>query len=127
MEEYHFLDKKHEPKKKEEIMVDENIIVDIPKCWNCGHDETVSQKAWKFANPEDKDPPFTSANKAIVPLTASSTAVMMSLPSVPGAMIHTDHCAKCGAPRATRAEKTSIPGEVFRQMMGIRAPQQRTR
>lgn len=98
-------------------MPDEDILLDVPFCWNCGHDETITQKSWKMIYPDDEEIPFTSAVKDMIPMTAYSPEIMMSLPSVPGIILHTDYCAKCGAPRATRCVRTFIPGYVFQQMM----------
>ncbi len=98
--------------------MEREVILEIPLCWNCGHDKTVTQVAWDYVYPDDEEKPFVSCQKLSLPMTAYTPAMMMSLPSVPGATIHTDYCAKCGAQRVTMVEKVSIPGQVFAAMMG---------
>lgn len=102
-------------------MAETHIIVDIPTCYSCGYDKTVSQVAWHDLHPDDEDPPFTSCEKKVAPLTKQTPQVMMTLLTVPGALLHLDYCGKCGAPRMIRAERFSIPASVFQAMLGIQS------
>lgn len=98
-------------------MTDKNVIMDFPKCWNCGSEKIASQEAWKQINGED-NVPFTSADKLLLPLVKTTSAVTASLPVVPGCLYHSDYCGECGAYRLIRVEKASVPGQVYHQMMG---------
>lgn len=97
----------------------EEIIALFPKCRICGCKETLTHKGWVYIYPEDQNIPFTSFPGIALPMTAHSMAMNMSLPSVPALAVFKDFCAKCGIERAIKAVKTTVPGEMLRQAMGV--------
>lgn len=98
-------------------MAGNEIITDAPICQNCGHNETVTQKAWRLTHEGEDLNLFASANKEMIPLTAQSRAGTLAMPFVKMLMIHTDYCDKCGTKRATRAEIHTISTADVEKMM----------
>ena len=98
-------------------MAKEEIIAEFPECKLCGSKETLTQKAWKYVYPDDKEMPFTGMPTVMIPLTAHSAAVNISLPAVPGLAIFEDYCAGCGLKRATKAIKTIVPAALLQQAL----------
>lgn len=85
-------------------MAENKVITDIPICSNCGHDETVIQKAWRLTHEGEDLNLFASANKEMIPLTAQGVVGTLAMPFVKLLMTHKDYCDKCGIERMTRAE-----------------------
>lgn len=100
-------------------MAKEEIILTIPRCKFCGSKETISQKAWKYVYPDDKEIPFTQLGRTLVPLTAHTSAVNISLPTIPAAGISMDACAECGVSRVTKVIKIVISGEQMAAASGM--------
>ncbi len=90
--------------------MEEKILVDYPKCPWCGHNQTLTQKAWLelHGNDEKKDM-FVSFNKMVAVLTDTPPQFGVTLPTAPGLLVHQDFCAKCGRLWTTRAELKNLP------------------
>ncbi len=106
-------------------MAENIIVVDIPICQNCGHDQTITQKAWEDTHEGEDLNIFTSFRKSGVPLTAQSRQGTLAMPFVKVLVFHEDFCAKCGMLRATRAEiQTVSTSQVQTIMQQSQQPQQ---
>lgn len=90
-------------------MTEHKLLKDFPACPDCGETETLSRLAWKETHGDKEEVPFVSFYKEALALTSVSPQAMLTLPMVPGLMIHRDYCAGCGRLRLTRAEIGNIP------------------
>ena len=97
-------------------MPNSEIIADMPLCFNCGHDKTITQEAWEKTHTGEDLSLFASAQKSGIPLTAQSMNATLAMPFVKTLIIHEDFCAKCGAPRAIRAEIMTLPTSDIKKM-----------
>ena len=79
------------------------IISEVKKCPNCGHDDTVCRKAMREFQPNSTE--FASLDKQATPLQQPALVVT----SVPAILCHYDVCAECGTRYCTRAERISVP------------------
>lgn len=93
------------------------IVADIPKCPNCGHDETITQKAWAETHSGEDLNLFCSFRKNAVPLTAQSPQGTLAMPFVKVLLIHEDYCANCGTLWAIRGEVATVSTTDVKKMI----------
>lgn len=85
------------------------------KCQFCGSTDTICRQALKdeAVFPQDSDLPTD------IKIISLQNLAGISTPSIKVLIRHYDTCAGCGMDRCVKVEKTTLPREVFMQMMGI--------